>query len=472
MLCLRESQLSLFDSVLPQEALDLPEDLKEIDAYLDDDRFFEPFLARGQQRRGRPTIPLERFLRLMFLKFRYDLSYDLLVERVGDSFKWRRFCRIPLFDKMPHPTTLSKLVNRFGEDSIQEINRLLVQKMSEDKLVNTHKMRTDTTVTEAHIEYPTDADLLEDGVRVVTRAVKNIGKLSENLVEGFRDRTRQMKSCLIGIGHWLKRRTDDCKDKVNELTAKAACATEKMLEDAEVVAKRTRGFIGGCADDLKGKARKTYEELTQWMARTRRALEQTRQRLNGVTSIPNRMVSLFDTEARAIRRGVPGKPNEFGYKVRVDELAGGIVSGYAVNTGNPSDTSQAIPAVELHTKTFGAPPSEVAADRGYHSSANEQALATMGVKRISIPVRGKKSKKRSDLEKEAWFRRLQRWRAPQEATISLLTRCFGMRRARVRGHGRVAGWVGFGVLANNLKRLPERLRHKRRRAEKRRASRQ
>ena len=471
MLCLIESQLSIFDSVLPQEALELPDDLREIDVYLDDDRFFQPFLKRGQRRRGRPTIPLERFLRLVYLKFRYDLSYELLVERVGDSFKWRRFCRIPLVEKMPHPTTISKLVNRFGEDAIKEINTLLVQKMNDDKLVSPRKMRTDTTVTEAHIEYPTDADLMEDGVRVVTRTVEKLGELSQNLVKGFRNRTRQLKGCLINIGHWLKRRTDDSKEKVNEITAEAAVATEKMLEDAEVVAKRVRGFIGGCAAGLKARARKLYDELKEWIGLTQRALAQTHQRLKGATSIPDRMISLFDTEARAIRRGVPGKPNEFGYKVRIDELAGGIVSGYAVRTGNPSDTTQAIPAVEQHIETFGKAPAEVAADRGYHSSANDQALADLGVERTSIPVRGKRSKKRAEFEKKSWFRRLQRWRAPQEATISLLTRCFGMRRARVRGRRRVTAWVGLSILANNLKKLPVRLDLKRKRAELRATSR-
>lgn len=455
MLCLRETQLDLFDDVLPAEAVRLSAELLQIDRYLDDPRFFEPFLKRGQRKRGRPTIPMERFIRLMYLKVRYDLSYERLVEFVGDSFKWKRFCRIPLFESVPHSTTLIKLVNRFGPETVEELNRLLVQKLQEDELIQARRMRTDTTVTEANIEYPTDADLLEDGVRLVTRTVKQFEKLSSNVAAGFRDRTRKMKKCLIGIGHWLKRRNEESKDKVNEITAEAAQAAGKMLGEAETILKRARGFIGGCGEKLKSRARKLYDNLTHWVGLTHRALDQTKLRLKGETTIPDRMVSLFDPEARCIRRGVPGKPVEFGYKVRLDEVEGGIVSGYAVHTGNPSDTTQAIPAVEKHIETFGKAPREVATDRGFQSTANEKALEELGVKRVSMPVRGKRSAKRTQHEHQRWFRELQRWRAPAEATISLLTRCYGMRRSLARGHDRTTTWVGLSILGNNLKRIPE-----------------
>lgn len=461
MLRLSSPQMDLFDSILPPELLELPAELNEVDLYLDDERFFAPFLKRGQRKVGRPTIPMDQFLRLMFLKFRYNLSYEVLVQLVSDSIAWRRFCRIGISQRVPNPSTLSKLVNRFGAGCLEELNQSLVQKMAAGRLIKARKLRVDSTATEADIEYPTDADLLEDSVRVITRTVNKLGKLGGNLVDGFRNSTRKMKRCLINIGTWLKRRTEDAKEQVDEITAEAARTTARVLRDAETVAKRAGGFIGGCAAELKGKARSLYKTLKGWIELSRRALEQTRLRLQGVLSIPDRMVSIFDPEARAIRRGVPGKPVEFGYKVRIDEVDGGVISGYAVHVGNPNDTTQIVPAVKRHMETFGRPPDEVATDRGFHSGANENDLEELGVKRASMPVRGKRSQKRAEHEKQAWFRRLQRWRAPQEATIGLLKRCFGMRRSRVRGHSKVAAWVGFGIFASNLKRVPNLLSAKR-----------
>jgi transposase, IS5 family len=59
---------------LPAELRGLPRELARVDAILDDDRFLAPFRARLTARVGRPTIPVERYLRLMYLKHRYGLG--------------------------------------------------------------------------------------------------------------------------------------------------------------------------------------------------------------------------------------------------------------------------------------------------------------------------------------------------------------------------------------------------------------
>jgi transposase, IS5 family len=89
-------QPSLFESVLPAELLRLPDELARVDALLDDSALFAPFVPFFDPRIGRPSTPMETYLRLMFLKFRYRLGYESLCREVSDSITWRRFCRIPL----------------------------------------------------------------------------------------------------------------------------------------------------------------------------------------------------------------------------------------------------------------------------------------------------------------------------------------------------------------------------------------
>ena len=84
------------------------------DGLLDDPVFFAPFVPFFDPRIGRPSTPMETYLRLMFLKFRYRLGYESLCREVSDSITWRRFCRIPLDGSVPHPTTLMKLTTRCG----------------------------------------------------------------------------------------------------------------------------------------------------------------------------------------------------------------------------------------------------------------------------------------------------------------------------------------------------------------------
>jgi transposase, IS5 family len=88
-------QLSLWDAILPAELLVLPEELARVDALLDDPVFFAPFTPYFDARIGRPSVPVETYLRMMFLKFRYRLGYEALCREVGDSISWQRFCRIP-----------------------------------------------------------------------------------------------------------------------------------------------------------------------------------------------------------------------------------------------------------------------------------------------------------------------------------------------------------------------------------------
>src|SRR5215470_12981027 len=103
---------SLWESSLPPELLRLPDDLAQVGALLDDPVFFAPFAPFFDPVLGRPSTPVECYLWLMFLKFRHRLGYESLCAEVSDSISWRRFCRIPLDGKVPHPTTLMKLTNR------------------------------------------------------------------------------------------------------------------------------------------------------------------------------------------------------------------------------------------------------------------------------------------------------------------------------------------------------------------------
>jgi transposase, IS5 family len=171
MLRLRDGQGTLWDEFLPPEVRVLSEELTAIDALLDDDRFLTPFSQRLMSRVGRPTIPMETYLRLMYLKHRYTLGYETLVKEVADSLSWRCFCRIRLDERVPHSTTLIKLTKRCGPELIEDLNETLLRTAVERKVLRSRRLRVDTTATEADVRYPTDFGLCAHVVSRLGRAV-------------------------------------------------------------------------------------------------------------------------------------------------------------------------------------------------------------------------------------------------------------------------------------------------------------
>ena len=92
---------------------------------------------------------MEVYLRLMFLKFRYRLGYESLCREVADSITWRRFCRIPLDGRVPHPTTLMKLDHPLRHGGGGWVQRGAAGQGRGGEAAAHQRLRADTTVVAA-----------------------------------------------------------------------------------------------------------------------------------------------------------------------------------------------------------------------------------------------------------------------------------------------------------------------------------
>lgn len=180
-------------------------------------------------------------------------------------------------------------------------------------------------------------------------------------------------------------------------------------------------------------------------------MQATRRVLNGeVVPAKEQIVSLFEPHTQIITRHTPGKPVEFGRKLWIDEVDGGIVSGYRVLEEAGQDYSYLAESLERHQERFGKPPWLVAGDRGDSSPANERLAEQAGVTRIGLPYTGRASPGRRERERERWFRRGQRFRAGIEGRIRVLKRDYGLGRCPDHGLTGMERWVGWGIVTHNL----------------------
>ncbi|MCA1657543.1 MAG: ISNCY family transposase, partial [Actinobacteria bacterium] len=365
----------MWDAILPECCLGLPAGLAQVDALLDDERFFEPFRAFFSPSLGRPSIPMETYLRIMFLRFRYRLGFEPLCREITDSLAWRRFCRIPLGESVPHPTTIMKITSRCGETAIEALNEALLAKAADNAVVKLDKIRADTTVVEANVAYPTDSGLLAKGVTKMVATIAKLKALGLAVRTTSRDRTRSVRRRAHDIGAWLRRRSDDAKEEVKTITAELAAIAEASVIEARHVATNARRSLRRAGDAASAKAIAAVAELERTAAAVEAIAAQTRVRLSGDTPDGSRrIVSLHDGDARPIAKGRLGKPVEFGFKAQVADNTDGVVLDYLVVKGNPADAPMLVPAVERIRARFGRVPKAVTADRGYGEASVDAGL--------------------------------------------------------------------------------------------------
>jgi len=451
-------QPTLWDAILPSELLVLPAELARVDALLDDPMFFAPFEAYFDARMGRPSIPMETYLRLMFLKFRYRLGYELLCREVGDSISWQRFCRIPLGIRVPHPTTLMKITSRCGDDAVAGLNEALLAKAAAGKLLRTNKVRADTTVVEADVGYPTDSGLLAKAVGSMARSVARIKAAGGATRTRTRDRRRSAGRRARSIASKLRLRGQQQRDQaqaaVQRITGELADIAQACLGEAVAVVRNAKRALRSATGTRKGRLTQAINHLDALMTRTQHVVTQTRSRLNGVMpESATRVVSLHDVDARPIRKGRLGKPVEFGYKAQIVDNADGVILDHTVEIGNPTDAPQLAPAIDRITRRAGRSPRAVTADRGYGYASVERDLHELGVRNVAIPRVSKPGAARREFERRRSFRNKVKWRTGSEGRINHLKRSYGWNRTHLTGLNGARTWCGHGVFAHNLVKI-------------------
>lgn len=442
----KHSQRSVFEVLLPDGDKLWDPALRRIDEVLDDEELVDlvadalEHRRPGSRRKGRPGTPAEVVLRMLVLKHLYDWSFDECEREVRGSLVYRAFCRIDC-ERAPDAKTLIRLSHLLGADVLKKVLARLVDLARERKVIRGWKLRVDTTVVETNVHYPTDSTLLSDGVRVLTRTLKELKEEVGERVK-VRDRSRAMARRVFELAQRSRKLVkDEAKARLQQLYGEVLGITRAVVRQARAAVETIDGGLSGVGAAL-------VHEIRQTVDMVKRVIGQTRARVfKGDTHYPGKVLSIFEPHTEAIRKGKAAKPTEFGKLVKIQEAEGQFITDYVVCATRVADQDLWVPSLEKHRQLFGRPPRMAVADAGFASRKNELAATELGVKRVVLPGASKRSKEK---ERKRWFRRALRWRTGCEGRISALKRRHGLRRCRDRGMAGMERWVGMGVIANNL----------------------
>ncbi len=430
-------QRSLVEVLLPDADKLWDSTLREIDALLDDDvlvdRVAEALAQRHPQsrRRGRLGTPAAVVLRMLVLKHLHDWSFDECEREVRGSLVYRAFCRID-GERVPDAKTLIRLARLLDEPVLKDVLARLVALGRERRVVRGRRLRVDTTVVETNIHYPTDATLLADAVRVLTRRLRRIG-------ERVRERTRSVARRVFEIAQRSRTAGRRVRPRVREQSqAKMKVLYQGLMRITRAVMRQAEVAVA------RPRSRRHAPQLSATIELIRQVLAQTRARvLHGDTHYPGKVVSLFEPHTDIIRKGKLARPTEFGRVVKIQEAEAQFITDYAVCDRRQSERALWAPALDRHIALFDRAPQLAVADGGFASRTNERAAQERGVRHVVLPRQPRE--KRSRLARAAL-----RWRTGSEGRISALKRRHGLRRCRYRGESGMQRWVGLGVIANDL----------------------
>jgi transposase, IS5 family len=432
--------------------------LDQLDRLLDTDALFQAVkadLARRYPRtltRGRPSTPVEVILRMLAVKHLYQWSYEQTETFVADSIILRQFCRVYL-ECVPDDSVLIRWANLIRPETLHQLLEHVVTVAHHLQVTRGRKLRTDGTVVESPIHLPTDSSLLADGVRVLGRTLGRARQVLQSAAAGsmqmaqtlFRNRWRSARNRAREIGRAVQQSAQEGKKR-------SVCLYRKLLAITCATVKQARQVAAVLRQETTQQADQLAKQIEHFVPLVEQVVCQATRRVLQGESVPapDKLVSLFEPHTDIIRRGKPGRTAEFGHKVWIDEVDGGIVSDYRVLDGNAPDQSQWLPSLERHQELFGRPPDQMSGDRGMYSRDNEARAQAAGVRRVILPQAGHRSAARKQYEQQRWFRRGRRYHQGIEGRISVLKRRYGLDRCRDHGESGFERWVGWGIIAHNL----------------------
>lgn len=389
------------------------------------------------KRTGADGMSADQVLRCAVIKILFNFSYKDLAFHIVDSQSLRWFCRIGIADKGFKKSALNRNIKSISAQTWELINRELLGFAKEEKIEKGRTVRTDCTCVESNIHAPSDSTLLWDGVRVLTRLIEKIRDDYGIKVPGFANHTRRAKRRMLAV-----------MNAKNKNQRKAAYADLLKMADRVLVYSRSAQteLIAGASNPVLFLL---AEPIKNYMVLLKKVVDQTKRRIMFGESVPaqEKVVSIFESHTDIIVKD--RRDTYYGHKICLTGGASNLILDCLVATGNPADTSLAIPMLDRQKEIYGRYPLKVSFDGGFASKANLKEAKSRNIKDACFAK--KRGLQETDMcRSEHVYHRLRNFRAGIESGISWLKRCMGLTRCTWKGWDSFKSYVWSSIVAANL----------------------
>ena len=194
-----------------------------------------------------------------------------------------------------------------------------------------------------------------------------------------------------------------------------------------------------------------FEEIDLYLSDAERQIDQIRRRVLLGQTIPHaeKVFSIFQRHTEWISKGKAGVPVELGLRVAVVEDQHRFIITHQVME-KTTDDQVAVALIEA-AQACCTNISSASFDKGFHSPANQEALAAM-IPQVVLPKKGKLSQVQREREHDPEFVHLRHQHSAVESAINALE-VHGLDRCLDHGTTGFKRYVALAVVARNIQRL-------------------
>lgn len=399
-----------------------------------------------------------------------DLDYDALSDLADNHRNLRAVMNLSLFNTKRFPrSTIHGNITALKQETVHAIAQLVVDEGHKLRPRAMKNFRGDSFVVETNIHYPTDANLIADGVRKVSVLATRLAELVS--LSGWRKSKhyiRKAKKINRQIQQVARSRRKDKTDLLKAYYETLLVAAEQVVHKALDTVEMTQPLLVSLPFGSQCLAEKMMSKLTEFMMVTEhiKTLAERRVLKGEVISSGEKIHSIFEPHTELINRGKTPYPIEFGRRVFVlEDRERFIVDAFVMEVGQ-TDEKVLKPVVECLKVRFGERVESISFDKGFHSPENQRHLANQ----IPYPCLPRKGKQKGVLEMTKEFKKSRRLHPGVESAINALESGKGLDRCRDKGEDAFERYIGLSVLGRNLQRLGEILLEQDRKRQKKKLS--
>jgi IS5 family transposase len=405
---------------------------------------------------GRPGMEQWKILVLGVLRLGLNADYDRLHQLANEHKTIRQMLGASGWadgeEDLYQLQTIKDNLRLFTPELLDRINCEVVAaghqlvKKSPDAALH---VRADSFVVETDVHYPTDINLLWDAIRKLIEIIA--GLCAEIGITEWRQSAYQLRQFKKLYRQVQRRKHSTAKDPDKRAAKQedVRAAHRTYLEQAEALLARVRETRVHLV--LSKFPAVFLEEIDLYLSDAERQIDQIRRRVLCGQTIPHeeKVFSLFERHTEWISKGKAGVPVELGLRVAVVEDQYRFILTHEVMQ-KTTDDQIAVSLVEAAVAGFPNI-SSASFDKGFHSPANQIALAAL-VPQLVMPKKGKLSQARREHEAAPEFVDLRRQHSAVESAINALE-VHGLDRCLDHGIDGFKRYVALAVVARNIQRL-------------------